>query len=591
MKRVLAIDGGGIRGIIPAHFCTELENKSGKRIYELFDLIAGTSTGGIIALGLVTPSEGNKPLSAEKLVNLYKNHGKNIFSHPKNFVQNWSQPKYNPQALENALNEYFQNTHLSDAIKDVMVTTYDVVQRRPRILKSWETKAGDQTDGLIKDVARATSAAPTYFPLKFINYWALVDGGLFANNPAAVAYVEAKQRWPDEEIVLVSLGTGLVVREIYQQEDIKNWGIHGWANILLNCVFEGISFITDDIMNRIVEQENYYYRFDVSIPEGCEPLDDTEHIDALLTCARTLVDDSYRNNRIPKVVDLLKSKRSFQDPKKSGTLVLLSKDTYDSEKSQIIREAVSKPMGDIEPLWEFCEIETLQELADCDNLSKWKGIFLAFPYRQYFKPQLISRLVRWVREDGGKLVVTGFELGERHHSTNLNELTYHFGISFNSDVIVDRPPRSKQHENAYKAYGKALLYKCFANPKNHLLQNVSKIVARNACSLYLEPGSIPLVYVGCDNQIRNLNLATKDIFYTLSDHHYTLVTPYQSFFDIEDPYRAFVALAPKTLTGKGSVLAIGTWDFLPNNETNHDNEVFLQNIWHWMATTPDVANS
>ncbi|HEY7328780.1 MAG TPA: patatin-like phospholipase family protein [Gemmataceae bacterium] len=189
MKRVLAIDGGGIRGIIPASFLERLEYHSGKRVHELFDLIAGTSTGGILALGYVTPPYGK---TAGELLDLYRMNGHVIFG-SKKWWGPLFRPKYDVGPLERLMDKYFGETLLSKAIVPTLVTSYDIHLRRNQVFKSWETGRDMRKDYKMKDVARATSAAPTYFEPAVLGEGVFVDGGLMANNPAGVAYAEAKR--------------------------------------------------------------------------------------------------------------------------------------------------------------------------------------------------------------------------------------------------------------------------------------------------------------------------------------------------------------------------------------------------------------
>jgi hypothetical protein len=243
----------------------------------------------------------------------------------------------------------------------------------------------------------------------------------------------------------------------------------------------------------------------------------------------------------------------------------------------------------------FHEIEKLQDLDD-ETIKRWKGLFLGMPYKQEFSKSLITRLVKWVRA-GGNLVITCFELGERHHETNINQLAYHFGIHFNSDVVVGRRREGMRlyrlsyllghfisriavasHEDQRnKDYGVTLLYSQVnkkANPQ--LFQGVSKIAMKNACSLHLEPGAVPLV-LAAPNQIRELQEGEYSSTYALAVGDQRFERAY------EDPNRAVIALAPKGLTGSGRVLAMGTWDFR-GDERQNDNDLFLKNLLDWLMT-------
>ncbi len=160
MRRILAIDGGGIRGLVPAVVCQKIEAWARTPIHGLFDLIAGSSTGGILALGLASPPNGK---TAESIVHLFKDEGPEIFSRPRRFKHYLYGPKYSSEKLEHVLLSHFGALKLSEAIVDVLVTAYDIQQRRP-IYFTWaqaNRSVGD--DYLMREVAVATSAAPTYF--------------------------------------------------------------------------------------------------------------------------------------------------------------------------------------------------------------------------------------------------------------------------------------------------------------------------------------------------------------------------------------------------------------------------------------------
>ena len=163
LQKILSIDGGGIRGLIPALILQEIETQTGKPIYKLFDLIVGTSTGGILAIGLTKP--GNV-FSAKELVSLYRNQGGEIFTRSlwkyASSVGGVFDERYNEDSLEEILKERFGETELKATRRDIIITSYDIEKRKPYLFKSSKAKNPGRNH-LLRDVARATSAAPTYF--------------------------------------------------------------------------------------------------------------------------------------------------------------------------------------------------------------------------------------------------------------------------------------------------------------------------------------------------------------------------------------------------------------------------------------------
>src|SRR5271154_1929690 len=225
MVRILSIDGGGIRGILPAMLLAEIERRTGEPVARLFDLVAGTSTGGIIALGLTIPKSPGGPLySAQHFVELYENQGRRIFSRSLwralFSLDSLSWRKYASAGIEGVLLEDFGDSRLGDAVTDVLITSYEIERRFPFFFKSRNARTRPDYDFPARDVARATSAAPTYFePMQLPSgtnseHYTLIDGGVFANNPAACALVEARTTFGGSDYLVVSLGTGALLRGV-----------------------------------------------------------------------------------------------------------------------------------------------------------------------------------------------------------------------------------------------------------------------------------------------------------------------------------------------------------------------------------------
>jgi patatin-like phospholipase/acyl hydrolase len=248
---VLAIDGGGIRGIIPAIILAELERRMGRRLHEAFDLVAGTSTGGIIALGICTPCNGGKPYSPADLLELYRDHGREIFRRgPFTALASLVAPKYSARPLNALLNEYFGDTMLKSSLTDLLIASYDLQAQSPFFFKSHRARSNPDYDWKISLVARATSAAPTFFPPLRLRAeeeeYALVDGGVFANNPAMAAYAEARSLHGDRvRVRVVSVGTG-DRRDNIGYASARRWGLLSWARqivpVFMDSVSEGVDY-------------------------------------------------------------------------------------------------------------------------------------------------------------------------------------------------------------------------------------------------------------------------------------------------------------------------------------------------------------
>jgi patatin-like phospholipase/acyl hydrolase len=303
--RILAIDGGGIRGIIPAVVLAAIEKQSGKPICELFDLVAGTSTGGILALGMMKPGQqaGKPQYAATDMLELYFKEGATIFPHSV-----WREiktgkgtldEKYPSDGVESALQKYFGDSRLKDALKNTLITSYEIQIRMPFLFRSDRAQKNSEFDFPMWQVARATSAAPTYFEPERIDkadkssFWALVDGGMYANNPAMVAYAEALHLDPECDVVVASLGTGTDPQAI-RYSDAKHWGLIGWAKPILDVVFDGVSRATDYQVHQLLPPDGgrkRYYRFQLSLKKGADAMDNTdpEYLNDLKELAEQLV--------------------------------------------------------------------------------------------------------------------------------------------------------------------------------------------------------------------------------------------------------------------------------------------------------------
>lgn len=243
--RILSIDGGGIRGVIPARILQAIEEETGKPIFELFDLVIGNSTGGLVALALLTPDEqGKAKYKAHDLVTFYQQQTPIIFyaSWKQKIKSGWGLwgPKYDRIRLDQALENIFGSTKLSQTLKPVLAISYSLDRFLPHVWTTHKALSGVHKDYYLKDIAGATSAAPTYFAPKVLqdevgNILHEIDGGIWANNPEFTAILSLhsmQQAVRSQDVLLVSMGTGIFkpTKNLRTQEvhNLKNAGVIGW---------------------------------------------------------------------------------------------------------------------------------------------------------------------------------------------------------------------------------------------------------------------------------------------------------------------------------------------------------------------------
>jgi patatin-like phospholipase/acyl hydrolase len=206
IKKILSIDGGGIKGVFPASFLSVIEESTGKKISDYFDLIVGTSTGGIIALGL------GMGFSAKELLEFYEELGPEVFKGNKfaRCFRSLGISKYDNASLRTSLEKKFSDKKLGESKNRLVIPSLNLENGEVHVYKTahHERFQRDYKEKVV-DVALATSAAPTYFPTySSASGTPLVDGGLWANNPMGLAVVEAigVLEWPREQLKVLSIG-------------------------------------------------------------------------------------------------------------------------------------------------------------------------------------------------------------------------------------------------------------------------------------------------------------------------------------------------------------------------------------------------
>ncbi len=298
--RILSIDGGGIRGIIPAQILVTLEailkETSGDpsaRLGDYFDLLAGTSTGGILTCVYLCPQLDNpsRPrFSAEEAVDLYFERGDEIFHIPV-----WHKvkagggildEKYPAVGLESALKDYLGDLRLSDLIKPCLITAYDIKRRNAFFFTQHDARQKPSRNFLLREVARATSAAPTFFECANVKSetqvtYPMVDGGVFANNPTMCAYAEARTigaKPTAKDMAILSLGTGQVATPYYYDQ-AKDWGAVEWIRPVLDIMMSGVAETVDYQLQQMfaaVGAPQQYLRLQAQLRPENAPMDNAE---------------------------------------------------------------------------------------------------------------------------------------------------------------------------------------------------------------------------------------------------------------------------------------------------------------------------
>jgi hypothetical protein len=284
VRRVLSIDGGGLKGALPAAFLTTIEAATGKRIVDQFDLIAGTSTGGIIALGL------GLGFSAATILDFYRNEGPKIFATFGLFasLRQVGRAKYNPGPLREALDAILGTRLLGESETRLIIPAFDSTLGSVRVFKT-SHHPRFEIDYKVKavDIAMATAAAPTYFPAHETEAGSiLVDGGVWANNPVGIAVVESVSvlRWPNEEIRVLSLGcTGAPL------DFPINAGFRHTRSII-DLIFQGQSAAalgTAKLLINHTSANPRLFRIDPTIASGTFSLDDPNSVSRLIGIGET----------------------------------------------------------------------------------------------------------------------------------------------------------------------------------------------------------------------------------------------------------------------------------------------------------------
>ncbi|XP_076949395.1 patatin-like protein 1 [Bidens hawaiensis] len=316
---ILSIDGGGIRGIIPGTILALLESQLQEldgidvRLADYFDVIAGTSTGGLVTTMLTAPDENNRPLYAAKdIVPFYMEHGPKIFPQQGgiwgsivNITRRLIGPKYNGKYLRKLLREKLGNARLKNTLTNVVIPTFDIQRLQPTIFSTYEAEVNPSYNAQLSDICISTSAAPTYFPSYYFNNkdvdgndqeYNLIDGGVAANNPMLVAISEVAKQLLRENpkffpvnpmdwgrFLMISIGTG-APKEMkqYNAKMASKWGLFGWllhngSNPIIDVFTQASADMVDthvSVFFQAVHSQQNYLRIQEDTLSGDEALVD-----------------------------------------------------------------------------------------------------------------------------------------------------------------------------------------------------------------------------------------------------------------------------------------------------------------------------
>ncbi|KAJ7952876.1 Patatin [Quillaja saponaria] len=279
---VLSIDGGGVRGIIPGTILRFLESKLQEldgeeaRIADYFDVIAGTSTGGLITTMLTAPNEHKRSLfTAQDIVPFYLKHCPRIFPQSNATVQRMNAlmgPKYKGKYLKKLLRKILGARRLHETLTRVVIPSFDINLLQPTVFSSFEAEMDASKDALLSDICISTSSAPIYFPPHYFTTrdsegnhreFHLIDGGVAANNPVCTVGYEANwncvPRDPDVpeqalhygKYLVISLGTGTSkIEKKYNAKEAANWGLLNWLYSEGNSpLVDAFTFASSDMID------------------------------------------------------------------------------------------------------------------------------------------------------------------------------------------------------------------------------------------------------------------------------------------------------------------------------------------------------
>lgn len=306
VKKILALDGGGSKGVITLQFLLEIENCTGKNIGELFDLIVGTSAGSIITVALNYPDDsgGFYYKSVSDIINLFFELVPDIFSrslwHKMTTLYGLIGPKYESKNIDKLLDQYFGDIKLNELKNQTLITTAMI---EPNVKYFEFDSTGKYSETLATYATRCSISAPTFFNANTANIdnteYEFIDGGIGVNNPTLAGYFQAKKIWNDEEIIIVSIGTGYLEKSGIDEKDS---GLLQWAVPISDIMIEDTESFADFQIKKLLQLGKEYFRLNVPLTKQESKIDETDP-----NKLRDLMD------KVSLVLDNDKNKAAFEE--------------------------------------------------------------------------------------------------------------------------------------------------------------------------------------------------------------------------------------------------------------------------------------
>jgi len=293
--QILALSGGGYKGLFSAKILASIEQNIDAPIATRFDLISGTSIGGIISIAIALE------IPANKIVNVFSEHGSTIFPLSRPKKTGIIKSKHSSNGLKDVLFELFEDKKIKDLKHPLIIPSINFTKGSPQIFKTRHHKDFfyDQELNLV-DVALSTSAAPTYFPIHNMDNGDFIDGGLVANHPGLYAVIEAQKflKISIDDIYQLHIGTMSNKCKSNGNKNILKSGLLQWKSKLIDLIFSCQEQSTDQILNFMLDDR--YLSIDYELSDEQARVVGIDKVDSnakklLLNCAEIAKQENFGN--------------------------------------------------------------------------------------------------------------------------------------------------------------------------------------------------------------------------------------------------------------------------------------------------------